>query len=190
MTFDDFTMMKKKWLKNLSLQWLIQGHLSQEDALKMVEITEQSLQSKMIAKEDCDMYRLVKFQDKTVYNYDVLHKNPDNPNSCVVSYFEVSYRKDEERNAVARVMYKFLEEPFFNTLRTQEQLGYIVKSFTHNYKTPYTPIWHCFKIQSSVKDAEYCEHRINAFLEDKLQNWEPTDAEVETIKEAIINKIK
>ena len=104
--------------------------------------------------------------------------------------FEVSDRYNHERSATARVLIKFLEEPFFNTTRTKEQLGYIVRAFPYLYKTPFTPIWHSFLIQSSVKDADYCEHRINAFLEDKLQNWDPTDAEVETIKEALINSFK
>jgi secreted Zn-dependent insulinase-like peptidase len=31
-----------------------------------------------------------------------------------------------------------------------------------------------FKIQSSTKDPDYLEHRINAFLEDR-QDWQPKE---------------
>jgi hypothetical protein len=35
-TFDKFNFMKQKWLRNLALTWLIEGHLTAENALKMV----------------------------------------------------------------------------------------------------------------------------------------------------------
>jgi secreted Zn-dependent insulinase-like peptidase len=41
-----------------------------------------------------------------------------------------------------------------------------------------------------VKDADYCEHRINAFLEDKFQEFDPSEEQVETIKNSIINTLK
>ena len=42
-TLEDYNRLKKIWLKNISLNWLIQGHLTKDDALKMVHITEESL---------------------------------------------------------------------------------------------------------------------------------------------------
>ena len=45
-------------------------------------------------------------------------------------------------------------------------------------------------MQSSVKDADFLEHRINEFLAGLLQNWDPTLEEIETIKASVINKLK
>lgn len=51
-----------------------------------------------------------------------------NDNSCVVSYYQVgrikakSYKKD----LCMQILAQFFEEPFFDDLRTKQQLGYVV----------------------------------------------------------------
>ena len=45
-------------------------------------------------------------------------------------------------------------------------------------------------IQSSSKDADYLEHRINEFLAGQKATWDPTEEEVETIKASVINRLK
>lgn len=49
------------------------------------------------------------------------------PNSAVKCYFQ-SGEKTYEESAVMRVLMRLINEPSFNKLRTQEQLGYIVSS--------------------------------------------------------------
>jgi hypothetical protein len=34
--FETFNFMKQKWMRNLAFTWLIEGHLTAENALKMV----------------------------------------------------------------------------------------------------------------------------------------------------------
>ncbi len=64
-----------------------------------------------------------------------------------------------------------LKEKFFNKLRTQEQLGYIVNTQVLSFGK----VLHFgFRVQSSHKSAEYLEHRINDFLKE-LKDWSPTD---------------
>ena len=59
-------------------------------------------------------------------------------------------------------MFGCLKEPCFNTLRTNEQLGYIVQSgFSSNSKV----LGGTIMIQSSKYGPEYLESRINAFLQ-------------------------
>ena len=41
--FDSYNSYSKRWLRNLALTWLIEGHLTEESALKMVAITEASI---------------------------------------------------------------------------------------------------------------------------------------------------
>lgn len=45
-------------------------------------------------------------------------------------------------------------------------------------------------MQSSSRDADYLEHRINEFLAGLRATWDPTEQEVETIKASIVNKLK
>jgi hypothetical protein len=36
LSFDEFSIMKRRWLANLDFIWLIEGHLTEADALKLV----------------------------------------------------------------------------------------------------------------------------------------------------------
>merc|ERR1719232_972983 len=79
-----------------------------------------------------------------------------------------------------------LKEPVYNQLRTKEQLGYIVGA----QKSPIGTVAHYkFNVQSNQYDADYLEHRINAFFE-QWKDWEPSEAEVENSKLVMINKLK
>lgn len=46
------------------------------------------------------------------------------------------------------------------------------------------------QVQSSVKDADYLEHRINEFLLHHKSTWQPTEQELERVKQSIINNLK
>mmetsp|Transcript_17176 Transcript_17176/g.21684 ORF Transcript_17176/g.21684 Transcript_17176/m.21684 type:complete len:144 (+) Transcript_17176:1502-1933(+) len=43
MSYEKFLGMKRQWLNNLHVTWLIQGHLPEQDALKMVKTAETAL---------------------------------------------------------------------------------------------------------------------------------------------------
>ena len=70
-TYEKFLAMKVEWLKNIHLTWLIQGHLSQESALKMIDTAESALNYQKMSKNDINYRRLVKLNDRTVYNLEL-----------------------------------------------------------------------------------------------------------------------
>ena len=45
-------------------------------------------------------------------------------------------------------------------------------------------------VQSSAKDADFLEHRINEFLAGLLAEWNPALEEIETVKASVINRMK
>ena len=80
-----------------------------------------------------------------------------------------------------------LKEPVFNQLRTQEQLGYIVSSGVPSI----AKVLHfTIQVQSCAKDADYLEHRINEFLMNHKNTWQPTEQELERVKSSIVNNLK
>ena len=83
-------------------------------------------------------------------------------------------------------MLNALKEPIFNTLRTQEQLGYIVNAAKTGLIL--VPLY-TITVQSSTYDADYLESRINAFFE-AWKDWQPKEEEVKSACETIINKLK
>jgi secreted Zn-dependent insulinase-like peptidase len=67
MTYDDFARIKAQWLTSLELTWLIQGHITMQDALALVRTAESSLKFERIAEEDVLLKRCVWLKEKTVY---------------------------------------------------------------------------------------------------------------------------
>jgi len=51
-----------------------------------------------------------------------------NENSCLIAYYEagLSDSTNKKLKLTNRVVMQFLQEPFFNELRTKQQLGYVV----------------------------------------------------------------
>jgi secreted Zn-dependent insulinase-like peptidase len=41
-----------------------------------------------------------------------------------------------------------------------------------------------------VKDADFLEHRINEFLAERRDNWQPTQQELDRVKESIVNNLR
>ena len=80
---------------------------------------------------------------------------------------------------MAKILAVFLEEPTFQTLRTKEQLGYIVRgSMTGQHHIIFLSIL----VMSSSRDADYLEHRINEFIAAQKDTFNPTEEKLETIK--------
>jgi len=74
-------------MKNLYPEWLIQGHLTSDEAIEMVEVAEKALNFNRILKEEVELRRCIRMDPKTVYSYENTDKSEKNPNSCVCVCF-------------------------------------------------------------------------------------------------------
>ena len=86
----------------------------------MARTAEEALDYTRVAKDDINILRLVKLRDRTVYSFERTNDNADQPNSACNAIWYYEDETDRDRLAVATVLKAFLEEPLFNTLRTQE----------------------------------------------------------------------
>jgi secreted Zn-dependent insulinase-like peptidase len=59
LTFERFNMMKENWLQNIRNEWLIMGHLTEEEALDIVKATESKLKYKPLNPNLIPTQRLV-----------------------------------------------------------------------------------------------------------------------------------
>lgn len=157
--------MKKKWLQNVSFQWLIQGHLSEEQAKGIALGAKQSLAHKPIDKEALKdaIKGMIKLPDKTVFDYMEMNPRTEdsvNPNSAIMSYFQLG-EYTYEKSAIVTVLFSLLNEPCFQQLRNKEQLGYVVQtSFNSQQKVLGGQIL----VQSGDHGPDFLESRINNFL--------------------------
>merc|ERR1712203_682421 len=109
--------MKKKWLQNVSFQWLIQGHLDAEQAKKIALNAKESLSHKPIEKEALKdaIKGMVKLPDKTAFSYTEMNPRTEdsvNPNSAIMSYFQLG-EYTYEKSAIVTVLFSLLNEPCF-----------------------------------------------------------------------------
>lgn len=116
-------------------------------------------------------------------------KNKSEENSAIEIYFQVDQdagQSSTRANAIADLFQEIVCEPFFDQLKTKEQLGYLVKC---GCRMIYRVLGFCFYVLSSKHSPPYIQERIDAFI-DKLQQilGEMDDKEFETYKVTLIAK--
>jgi len=92
--------------------------------------------------------------------------NKKEGNSCIEYYLQIGLAADVERRAMLDLVDQLLYEPCYNTLRTKQQLGYIVSSGT---RLTHGVLGLCITIQSKTHSATSMEARIDEFLTTHLQ---------------------
>lgn len=115
-------------------------------------------------------------------------QDKNNENSCIVTYYEVGIEGDDLKQKLTNsIVMQFLNEPFFNELRTQQQLGYVVFSRAVNMRDV---IGAQFMVQSPKRSCEYIVNSINEFLVSMRQRVDTlSDEEFEVQKQAVHVKL-
>jgi len=107
-----------------------------------------------------------------------------NENSALISYFETGISSESLKNELTgKLVMQVMQQPFFNDLRTNQQLGYVVdaRQIESRHVMGYR-----FLIQSAAHSAEYCIGCINKFLLDNRKVFqELSDTDFEQAREAI-----
>jgi len=103
---------------------------------------------------------VVRLDDGKSYVLEKAEYNPDNVNSAIYQYYQVG-AEQLHRATYLEMISQIAREPAFDTLRTKQQLGYIVWSGVRNV---YGVMGFRVIIQSSVKDPAYLDDRIEEFL--------------------------
>ena len=89
--------------------------------------------------------------------------NPDEPNSALTYYVHYGSNADRHIRVVAALLNQILSEPAFDTLRTKEQLGYIVEAST--WTAPGDNESGLRIVVQSERSPVYLEGRVEAFLD-------------------------
>ncbi|KAI5284325.1 Insulinase (Peptidase M16) [Ascosphaera atra] len=119
------------------------------------------------------------------YVYQHTLEDPDNLNHCIEYYLPVGEKTNKELLAKTLLFDQLTNEPAFDTLRTQEQLGYVVFSGSRSLSTT---MGYFVRIQSE-RDNDYLESRIDSFLTNfgkTLRDMD--DKEFQDHKRSVINK--
>ena len=143
----------------------------------------------VIHLQDLKESRTVSIEQNTAFTIEEQLDDASNENSGVMSYFQIG-SADTKQELINSILMQYLDEPFFNDLRTQQQLGYVVYCRQRQH---INIIGNGFMVQSPKKCNHFLVSKINDFLLDikkKFENNEFTDEVFQTNKKSVLTNLK
>lgn len=172
-------------LRQMHIEMLVQGNLYKEDALQLTNLVERTLNPRRLPSSQWQPRRAVLLPAGSDYRWSRTLANPENINHCIDYALHVGLASDRDARAKLLLMAQILDEPCFDTLRTKQQLGYVVGSHAVTLNT----VQGFRVIIQSERDCEYLESRIDAFLQEFEQTLAGMALEdFEKHKISLINK--
>ena len=166
-TIEDLILYKNSLFKNSKIKWLIQGNVSKEEVLEIVEETNKILEID-INKEKTGKFhkaRSVVITKNYNYIYRVKSPNPGEKSSSLISLYQTDLLNDKEFQYI-KIMETFLKDKFYDQLRTKETLGYIVSLLTIE-SSGYFAFANI--VQSNSKTPEFCAGRVRNFYKENYE---------------------
>ncbi|EQL28384.1 insulysin [Blastomyces dermatitidis ATCC 26199] len=172
-------------LRQTHIELLGHGNLYKEDVLKMANMVESSFHSRPLPQSQWHVRRNIIIPPGSNFIYEKTLKDPANINHCIEYYLFVGDIMEPQLRAKSLLFGQLTNEPAFDQLRTQEQLGYVVWS---GIRYGATTLGYRVIIQSE-RTNQYLESRIEAFLARFAGTLDGmTDEEFDGHKRSLINK--
>ena len=167
-TIDDLIKYKNAIFKNSKSKWLIQGNLTKEQALEIVEEGNKILEIDMNEEKIGKFFISRPVVIKKNYNYIFRIKSPNPEEKCssLISIYQAGLLNDLEFQYL-KITESFLKEKFFDKMRTKETLGYIA-SLLMVESSGYYGLANI--IQSNSKTPEYCASRVRNFYKQSYED--------------------
>ncbi|MDR2213674.1 MAG: insulinase family protein [Pseudomonadales bacterium] len=157
-SFEDVSAFVPRMLSGLRLEAMYHGNVQPDDARAMLEIVQRYLKPDPAAPLP-DFGTVVKLEpmQRVVLELELPHDD-----SAIVIYQQAPDDSLQSR-ATLNLLATLISTPFFDTLRTEQQLGYIVNASTLPILDVSGLVYY---IESPVADPLLLEERIDAFLND------------------------
>lgn len=161
LTVDQLEAFIPQMLSKMHIESFLYGNVNRQKAMDLVDIVEGKLKDSSnmspLLPRQLLLNRELKLEDGCDYLYEV--QNEVHKLSCVVLYYQCGVQT-KESNVTLELFTQVIQEPCFNILRTQEQLGYIV--FSGLRRT--SGVQGVQVLVQSDKHPAYVHQRIETFL--------------------------
>ncbi|XP_048268577.1 insulin-degrading enzyme isoform X2 [Bombus affinis] len=156
-----------QFLSKIHMECLMHGNITMSEAIETAKSIESKLSNAVphivpLLSRQLILHREIKLEDGCHFLFEV--KTKFHSNSCTQVYYQTGLQSTES-NMLLELLAQILSEPCFTTLRTKEQLGYIVFSGVRRTNDAQG----LRIIVQSDRHPKYVEQRINAFLNSMLQ---------------------
>lgn len=159
----------KEWF-NSPIKCLIQGNITQENAIKLTK----SLNCFDVIKHDVKLHLekdiLLLNNNEQIYDYDSFDKA--DINSAILVFVEIGIFKINEPEwqinlCMIYLLHSIIGDYFYGELRTKEQTGYIVNSTVKILGNTHFPLLgYNFVVQSPKKNPVFLYERIKKFIDE------------------------
>ncbi|XP_053623263.1 insulin-degrading enzyme [Plodia interpunctella] len=147
-------------MRRVHIEGMMYGNITRERALKIADSVESKIpkDASPLLTQQLLLHREVEIEKGTWYLREA--KNSVHKSSCASLYYSCGQRTSR-LNVVLELLAQILSEPCFNTLRTKEQLGYIVFSGVRRSGAA-----HGLRVLvQSLRHPRALEHRVELFLD-------------------------
>lgn len=177
----------RNYMKTMKFLWIIQGNVSKEECIEYSNILNNNLNSSLVlSKDKTQSYRVVDQEEKTSFTYKLESTNKTEGNSSIISGFSLKSTSTIKEKVCLEMINSLIKEKFFDSLRTNEGLGYIVSSFLREQRKISSIL---FVVQSNTKGPEFIWHRINEFLIERREFLSKIDGKTfDSHREALISE--
>jgi insulysin len=154
------------------VEMLVHGNMDEGQAIKVWETVEEVMKMKPLAESErkkSSRSMLLNEGESWIWEREV--PNPVNPNSALEYYLECGDPSSVALRCRVQLLTQIAYEPSFDTLRTKEQLGYLVWS---GHRRQAGTIGFRVVVQSE-KDPKYVESRVENFLTQFRVSWRGQD---------------
>lgn len=184
-TFEDLLSFSNEFLKELKIQILVQGNIAKSEAVKISKCVLTNLGCSDIKSETSLESRACKLPSGSNVLF-VKSMLPEDKNSTTTNYIQIG-SSSIRLQCLIEFIEKVMEEPLFDILRTQEQLGYSV-SCSHRFNHGILGMSITVQSQENKNPTSIVHDRIEKFVhENMLQILEKmSDEEFLTIQNALI----
>lgn len=185
LTVASFKEFVKGFLVSLQPRMLIQGNINRDQALFIANSICRTFQC--LNSKDCRNNQPPTANDVSIGTtyFKVMSMLPNDTNSVTKNYYQIG-EASLVLETKLEILQKFIREPLFNTLRTQEQLGYSVSC---SVKKDYRMLGFVITIESQEmkNPAWLVDERIDIFLKDFIKTLQTmSDEDFDTTKNSII----
>lgn len=180
-TYQDLLSYARNFYSQIHVEMLVYGNHSKSEALKLAAMVESVLLNDHNRRDRFNLpFHLLGETDR-VLNMDVEHDD-----SMLISYYQLPETDNFERARYA-LLGRLLANPFFNSLRTEQQLGYVVFAGPRPFEKHPGVI---FVVQSPKLDPIGIEACIDQFLSDQVNALvQLTDQELEPYRQGLIGDL-
>lgn len=161
LTTSDLKAFSKRFLRRFFVEILVHGNSSPSEAQTIATTIVDGLASQVPFASTLPTSRVIQLKDRVEYVHRFAGYNPNNPNSVLQTLFQIGVT-DLKNNSILSLLAHLIQEPAFDELRTQEQLGYIVHTSVKTNGPNIKSLM--FLIQSDSHEPQHLNDRVEAFI--------------------------